>query len=112
VDWFDPMHPLGKQSALLVIREPPARGTGPVFMSGEDEAPQPDQSWGAALLHALGTDFELLRVDFPDGWRPQGLADERVWGELRGARVIWLLNVKKIRDDIRRRSALSASARE
>jgi DNA-binding transcriptional MerR regulator len=112
-DWFDPVHPqLGRQSALMVIRQPPARGTGAVFMSGDDEEPQPDQSWGSALLHALGKDFELLRVDFPDGWRPRG-PDEQVWGELRGARVIWLLNVKKIRDDIRRRlSASSAGSRE
>jgi len=113
-DWFDPVHPrLGKQSALMVIREPPAPGTGVVFMSGDDEEPQPDRSWGPAVLHALGKDFELLRADFPDGWQPRGPADEQVWGELRGARVIWLLNVKKIRDDIRRRlSAPSASPRE
>jgi hypothetical protein len=113
-DWFDPLQPLlGTQSALMVIREPPARGTGVVFMSGDDEEPQPNRSWGSAVLYALGNDFELLRVDFPDGWRPRGHADEQSWGELRGARVVWLVNVKKIRDDILRRlSAPSASSRE
>ena len=102
-DWFDPLQPLGKKSALMVIREPPARGTGAVFMSGDDQLATPDRSWGPAVLHAVGNDFELLRVDFPDGWRPRWPGDEQVWGELKGARVIWLVNIRKIRDDIRAR---------
>jgi hypothetical protein len=55
------------------------------------------------VVDAVGQEFELLRVDFPDGWRVRVPVDELHCGELRGARVIWLLNVKKIRDDIRDR---------
>jgi hypothetical protein len=103
-DWFDPLHPLGQASALMVIREPPAAGTGRVFLSGDDEGePQSHRSWVGAVIHAVGKEFELIRVDVPDGWQPPSPEEERHWGELKGARVIWLVNVRKIRDDIRAR---------
>jgi hypothetical protein len=56
-----------------------------------------------AVIHAVGKEFELIRVDVPDGWQPPSPEEERHWGELKGARVIWLVNVRKIRDDIRAR---------
>ena len=102
-DWFDPRQPLGRAYALMIIREPPAPGTGPAHMSGDDLNPEARRSWLEAVVEAVGQEFELLRVDFPDGWRVRLPADEVHCGELRGARVIWLLNVKKIRDDIRDR---------
>ena len=106
-DWFDPYHPLGQEYALMVIREPPPRHTAEVFMSGDDLKPEARRSWLEAMVGAAGPDFELLRVDFPGGWRPQVQPrlpqDAAQCGELQGARVIWLLNVKKMRDEIRER---------
>ena len=105
--WFDPFHPLGQEHALMVIREPPPRGTAEAFMSGDDLKPEARRSWLEAMVGVAGPDFELLRVDFPDGWRPQVQPplpqDAAQCGELKGARVIWLLNVKKMRDEIRER---------
>jgi len=106
-DWFDPFHPLGQEYALMVIREPPPRHTGEAFMSGDDLKPKARRSWLEAMVGAAGADFELLRVDFPDGWRPQAQPplpqDAAQCGELKGARVIWLVNVKKMRDEMRER---------
>ncbi len=102
-DWFDPLDPLGTEYALMVVREPPARGTGDVSMVGDDMKPETRRSWIEALVGAVGQHFELLRVDFPDGWRPHFPEDEPRCGELKGARVIWLLNVGKIRAEIRER---------
>jgi hypothetical protein len=100
-DWFDPFHPLGIDYALMIIREPPARGTGEVSMSGDDMKPEARRSWVEAVVDAVGRHFELLRVDIPDGWQPHCPEDKERCGELKGARVIWLLNVGKIRDEIR-----------
>jgi hypothetical protein len=104
-DWFDPFRPLGREYALMIIREPAARGTGEVSMSGADTQPEARRSWVEAVVDAVGRDFELLRVDIPDGWQPQPhfLEDEERCGALKGARVIWLLNVGKVRDEIRGR---------
>jgi len=102
-DWFDPFHPLGQEYALMVIREPRPRATAEVFMSGDDLKPEARRSWLEAMVEVVGDDFELLRVDFPDGWQPQLPKDEQQCGELKGARVIWLLNIKKMRDEIRKR---------
>lgn len=105
-DWFDPLHPLGQEYALMVIREPPPRGTAEAFMSGDDLKPEARRSWLEAMVSAAGPDFEVVRVDFPDGWRPQVPPlphDAAQCGELKGARVIWLLNIKKMRDEIRAR---------
>jgi hypothetical protein len=102
-DWFDPLDPLGTEYALMVIREPPAHGTGDVSMVGDDMKPETRRSWIEALVGAVGRHFELLRVDFPDGWQPHFPEDEQRCGELKGARVIWLLNVGKIRAEIRER---------
>jgi MerR HTH family regulatory protein len=105
-DWFDPLHPLGLESALMIIREPRPRGTAEAFMSGDDLKPEARRSWLEAMVGAAGADFELLRVDFPDGWRPQVPRlpeDAAQCGELTGARVIWLVNVKSMRDEIRKR---------
>jgi hypothetical protein len=91
----------------MVIREPRPQSTAEVFMSGDDLKPEARRSWLEAMVAGAGPDFELLRVDFPDGWRPQVQPplpqDAAQCGELTGARVIWLLNVKKIRDEIRER---------
>jgi hypothetical protein len=102
-DWFDPFHPLGMEYALMVIRDPPAQGTGDVSMVGDELTPEARRSWYEAAVDAIGRDFELLRVNFPDGWRPHFPEDETLCGELKGARVIWLLNVGRIRDEIRTR---------
>jgi DNA-binding transcriptional MerR regulator len=106
-DWFDPFHPLGQEYALMVIREPAPLRTAEAFMSGDDLKPAARRSWLEAMVGAAGPDFELLRVDFPNGWRPQVQPplpqDAAQCGELKGARVIWLLNVKKMRDEIRER---------
>jgi hypothetical protein len=72
-------------------------------MVGDDITPKAGRSWYEAVVDAMGRDFELLRVDFPDGWRPHFPEDEKFCGSSRGARVIWLLNVGKIRDEIRER---------
>ena len=90
----------------MVIREPPPRGTAEAFMSGDDLKPEARRSWLEAMVSAAGPDFEVVRVDFPDGWRPQVPPlphDAAQCGELKGARVIWLLNIKKMRDEIRAR---------
>ena len=101
--WFDPFDPLGTEYALMIIREPPARGTGDISMVGDELKPEARQSWVEALVDAVGRHFELLRVDFPDGWQPHFPKDEQRCGELKGARVIWLLNVGKIRAEILQR---------
>ena len=87
----------------MVIREPRPRATAEAFMSGDDLKPEARRSWLEAMVDAAGPDFELLRVDFPDGLQPQLPKDEAACGELTGARVIWLLNIKKMRDEIRDR---------
>ncbi len=102
-DWFDPFHPLGQEYALMVIREPRPRAIAEVFMSGDDLEPEARRSWLEAMVEAGGPDFELLRIDFPDGWESQRRGDTQQCSTLEGARVIWLLNVKKIRDEIRER---------
>ena len=102
-DWFDPCHPLGQAYALMVIREPRPRATAEAFMSGDNLNPEARRSWLEAMVEAVGDDFELLRVDFPDGWQPQLPKDDEQCGELKGARVIWLLNIKTMRDEIRKR---------
>jgi hypothetical protein len=102
-DWFDPFDPLGTEYALMVIREPRARGTGEVSMVGDDLNPEARRSWVEAVVDAVGRQFELLRVDFPDRWQPHFPKDEQRCGELKGARVIWLLNVGKIRTEILQR---------
>src|SRR5216683_2842593 len=108
-DWFDPFRPLGQEYALMIVREPPARGSGEVSMSGDDTKPEARRSWVEAVVEAVGRDFELLRVDIPDGWQPHFREDEGRCGELKGARVIWLLNVGKIREEIRGRLPLRST---
>jgi len=102
-DWYDPFQPLGQEYALMVISEFRPRATPTVFMSGDDLKPEARRSWLEAMVAAAGDEFELLRVDFPPGWQPKLPGDKVACGALTGARVIWLLNIKKMRDEIRDR---------